>query len=206
MKNYGEDKIRITLTTKDLIEKDIDFHSFMSNSIKSQDLFLDILQEAEQKIGFITKDYKVRIEALAMNDGNFIFTVTRLDQKPDYEKITNSRLKFKRKKVVQNSQCSIYKFTSFDDFCLFCSSIQNSNIKSINLAAKSIILYKYNELYYLVFENLNQNYKYSKKLFNLLPEFSTYMHNSELFSRKLCETAEIAIKTNAIKICQKYFK
>ncbi|MCI8486790.1 MAG: adaptor protein MecA, partial [Clostridia bacterium] len=51
------------------------------NSIKSQDLFLDILEEAEKKVGFITKDYKVRIEALAMNDGNFIFTVTRFSRK-----------------------------------------------------------------------------------------------------------------------------
>lgn len=74
----NENKIRITLSTQDLIEKDIDFHSFMSNSIKSQDLFLDILEEAEKKVGFVTKDYKVRIEALAMNDGDFIFTVTRL--------------------------------------------------------------------------------------------------------------------------------
>ncbi|MBO5004661.1 MAG: adaptor protein MecA [Clostridia bacterium] len=77
----NEDKIRITLSSKDLVEKDIDFHSFMSNSIKSQDLFLDILEEAEKKVGFVTKDYKVRIEALAMNDGNFIFTVTRFSRK-----------------------------------------------------------------------------------------------------------------------------
>lgn len=77
----NEDKIRITLSSQDLVEKDIDFHSFMSNSIKSQDLFLDILEEAEKKVGFVTKDYKVRIEALAMNDGNFIFTVTRFSRK-----------------------------------------------------------------------------------------------------------------------------
>lgn len=77
----NEDKIRITLSSQDLVEKDIDFHSFMSNSIKSQDLFLDILEEAEKKVGFVTKDYKVRIEALAMNDGDFIFTVTRFSRK-----------------------------------------------------------------------------------------------------------------------------
>ena len=43
--------------------------------------FLDILEEAEKKVGFVTKDYKVRIEALAMNDGDFIFTVTRFSRK-----------------------------------------------------------------------------------------------------------------------------
>ncbi len=33
----NEDKIRITLSNEDLIKKDIDFHSFMSNSLESQD-------------------------------------------------------------------------------------------------------------------------------------------------------------------------
>ena len=37
----NEDKIRITLNHEDLLKKDIDFHSFMANSIESQDLFLD---------------------------------------------------------------------------------------------------------------------------------------------------------------------
>ena len=86
----NENKIRITLSTQDLIEKDIDFRSFMSNSIKSQDLFLDILEEAEKKVGFVTKDYKVRIEALAMNDGDFIFTVTRLVERNQRKGVTKT--------------------------------------------------------------------------------------------------------------------
>ena len=71
----NENKIRITLNTQDLIDKNIDFHSFMSNSKESQTLFLDMLDEAEKKVGFVTKDYKLRIEALAMSDGNFILTI-----------------------------------------------------------------------------------------------------------------------------------
>ncbi len=62
----------------------------MSNSIKSQDLFLDILEEAEKKVGFVTKDYKVRIEALAMNDGDFIFTVTRLVERNQRKGVTKT--------------------------------------------------------------------------------------------------------------------
>ena len=38
-----ENKIRITLSQEDLVKKDIDFHSFMSNSLESQDLFFDML-------------------------------------------------------------------------------------------------------------------------------------------------------------------
>lgn len=42
----GENKIRITLSIQDLEEKDINFHDFMSNSLETQDLFLDMLEEA----------------------------------------------------------------------------------------------------------------------------------------------------------------
>ena len=79
----NENKIRITLNNQDLIEKNIDFHSFMSNSKESQNLFLDMLDEAEKKVGFVTKDYKLRIEALAMSDGNFILTITRFGKSVD---------------------------------------------------------------------------------------------------------------------------
>ena len=57
----NENKIRITLSIRDLEEKDIDFHDFMSNSLESQDLFLDMLEEAEEKVGFKTRDCKVKI-------------------------------------------------------------------------------------------------------------------------------------------------
>ena len=63
-----ENKIRITLNIEDLEEKNIDFHSFMSSSLESQDLFLDMLEKAEKEIGFITKDYKLIIEAIATSD------------------------------------------------------------------------------------------------------------------------------------------
>ena len=74
----GENKIRIILTSQDLKDKNIDFHTFMSNSLEKQDLFLDILEEAEEEIGFEVKDCPVRIEALAMANGEFIVTVTRV--------------------------------------------------------------------------------------------------------------------------------
>lgn len=62
----NENKIKITLNSEDLIKKNIDFHVFMSNSIESQDLFLDMLNQAEKQVGFITKNYLLRIETLAL--------------------------------------------------------------------------------------------------------------------------------------------
>ena len=66
IEKISENKIRITLNIQDVEEKNIDLHTFMSNSIESQDLFFDMLDKAEKEVGFETKDYKLMIEALAI--------------------------------------------------------------------------------------------------------------------------------------------
>ena len=66
-----ENKIRIILNVQDLQEKNIDLHTFMSNSIESQDLFYEMLNKAEKEVGFETKDYKLMIEALAIPNREF---------------------------------------------------------------------------------------------------------------------------------------
>ena len=68
-----ENKIRIILNIQDLEEKNIDLHSFMSNSIESQDLFYEMLNKAEKEIGFKTKDYKLLIEAIAVPERELYF-------------------------------------------------------------------------------------------------------------------------------------
>ena len=66
-----ENKIRIILNIRDLQEKNIDLHTFMSNSIESQDLFYEMLNKAEKEVGFETKNYKLMIEALAIPNRKF---------------------------------------------------------------------------------------------------------------------------------------
>ena len=68
IEKLNENKIRITLNIDDLKERDIDYHSFMSNSIESQSIFLDMLNTAEKEVGFNTDDCKIMIEALALKD------------------------------------------------------------------------------------------------------------------------------------------
>lgn len=202
----NENKIRITLSNQDLIEKNIDFNSVMSNSIESQNLFIDMLEEAEQKVGFVTKDYKIKIEALAMSDGNFIVTVTRSEKNVEKDILTqtkNKKIKAKRKIATLGSESLVYEFNSFDDFYLFSSLV--SKIKNYNTISKTSALYSYNENYYLLFSKLNLNHPYIKNFYTLITEFGTYIYNSELFSYKLFERGKVIFKNNAIKMCLKYF-
>ena len=139
----NENKIRITLNNQDLIEKNIDFHSFMSNSKESQNLFLDMLDEAEKKVGFVTKDYKLRIEAIALSNGNFILTITRFGKNIDNSVISKhtNKVRIKRKNLDMTSKQLIYKFDDFEDFLNFSKCI--ANLENYNAIAKNIVLFKY---------------------------------------------------------------
>ena len=152
IEKLNEDKIRITLNMEDLESEHIDFHTFMSNPIESQDIFLDMLEKAEKEVGFITDDYRLMIEALALSDGNFILTVTRVEVE------NNERISYKKKKVsikrkhaTIRTNIAIYRFETFDEFCEFCNFAKNSILHNLNSFASSISLYSYNEKYYLVF-------------------------------------------------------
>lgn len=204
IEKLNEDKIRITLNLEDLKDKDIDFHSFMSNSIESQELFLDMLDKAEEEVGFVTDDYKIMIEAIAMSNGNFILTVTRIVPEKENKK-RNSKVHIKRKCPTLNSKKTIYSFASFDDFCNFCSNLTNSVLENLNLISKNQLLYLYNNKYYLVLDCLSDNMQNLNSFANFISEFGHFINSSELFERKLLEYGKIIIEKNAIETCIKHF-
>lgn len=200
-----ENKIRITLSNDDLIKKDIDFHSFMSNSIESQDLFFDMLQEAEKQIGFITKDYLIRIETLAMTGGNYILTITRSMPNTQNNNNLKKKVHIKMKKPNEfNVSKILYCFYNFEDYYSFIEFFNNNGFDYNNLA-DGILLYQYDNLFYLLLSGINLSYPNLKKLLSSITEFASFINNSEIFFSKLSECGKLFIKNNAIKISSKYF-
>lgn len=205
----NENKIKIIVSMKDLEDKDISLHDFMSNSIESQELFLDLLEEAEEKVGFKTSNCKIRVEAFAMTDKDFILTITKV--LPDMVKKQGSstlrkKLKVKRKiNNIEASKNSIYKFNTFDDYCNFTEYLISNNLIDANKVAKSIILYQYNNYYYLVFHNMNDNYNKLSTFYTSITEFGSFVLNPDLFIHKLHETGTLFIKNNALKKSFDYF-
>ena len=206
----SENKIRITLTAGDLKDKDIDFHDFMSNPLETQDLFLDILEEAKEKVGFNTTDYRVKIEALAMIDGDFVVNVTRMS---DTEKekqipitsIPKKKFKVRRKSLTPKSEQAIYKFDTFDDYCYFIEYLAQNNLFKVHTIAKEIVAYMYQNEYYLIFHDINAENKNLLKFYSSITEFGTYINNSTLLISKLEECGKIIIKNNALKTSLKHF-
>ena len=201
IEKLNENKIKITLNLDDLKENNIDLHSFMSNSIETQDLFYNVLDKAEKEIGFETKDYKLMVEALAIPEGKFILTVTRFSP----EKEQKRKVKAKRKNTIVENNLSIYKFATFEDYLDFCNYIKensnNSTYKNLNKAT----LYKYASNYYLKIPLNNISLDSFKSIHCFIIEFATHISNSDLFERKLIEYGNVIFKTNAIFNCIKSF-
>ena len=206
----NENKIRITLSTKDLAEKDIDFHIFMSNTLESQDILLDMLEEAKKQTGFDPEDYNLKIEALCMADTCFVFTITKVIPELEINKNTlkTPRKKFtvKRKSISPSTSQAVYSFDSFDDFCNFLYSIKECNlINSVSNIANSVILYSYKQKYYLVMSNINQEIVNKVKFYTIITEFAKYVTNSKTFAGKLKECGNLLVDNNALKIGFKHF-
>lgn len=205
IEKLNENKIRITLDINDLKEKNIDFHSFMSNSIDSQALFIDMLEQAEEEIGFITKDYKIMLEALATSDGNFILTVTRILPEIENDLEKKRKVKVSRKSPTLNKDIAIYEFNTFDDFCDFCISLDNSLLKSFKTILLNSSLYSYENSYYLTLSNITASKELLKSFCSYITEFATYVHKTQIFHKKLLEYGKVIMKKNAIKTCKKHF-
>ena len=206
----SENKIRITLTAGDLKDKDINFHDFMSNPLETQDLFLDILEKAKEQVGFNTTDYRVKIEALAMIDGDFVVNVTRMSDMEKEKALPDTGLlkkKFtvRKKSLTSKSQKAIYKFDTFDDYCYFVQYLSKNKLSKAHTIAEEIVVYIYKNEYYLILQNIHAEDKNLSKFYSSITEFATYINNSNLLISKLEECGNIIIKNNALKTSLKHF-
>lgn len=199
-----ENKIRIILNMDDLEENNIDLHSFMSNPVDSQNLFIDILDKAEHEVGFSTKDCKILIEAIASSDGHFVFTITKYKSDQDALKPKKKKLTIKKKTDNLNSENAIYCFDTFEEFLNYCSYIKNKNFTKLST---NISLYVYNNKYYLVLKNINLAFPNLKGFYASISEFGKSINNSNNFEAKLMEHGKLISKNNAIKKCiNSFFK
>lgn len=191
IEKLSENKIRFTFNHSDLQENNVDVHSFMSSSIESQTLFLNMLDEAEREIGFATDGYKLSIEALAFANGTFIITVTRIGK----EILQSNRVQARRKSNICTNNTLIYKFSSFDDFCNFENFLSISLPEFINYFSEANSLYKYNDYFFLVLENFES--KYSTYLSSAICEFATSVEHSDLVIHKIKEYGSL-VTENAL--------
>lgn len=200
----NKDKIKVTLDNEDLIKNCIDLHSFMSNSEESHSLFLDVLEKAEKDYGFSTENYNLKVETLALSDGNFILTITRILESDLQNRAPRKKLRVTRKNHNEKIAVAIYKFNTFDDFCNLTQSLNTSTLIDTDDICSDSILYSYNNNYYLILDNIHISTN-ANSLLAMLTEFSTYVSSSNSYISKLHENGNLIFKSRAIQNCEKFF-
>ena len=190
----SENKLKIILSNDELPNSN-NLDDFVANSTEARHAILDILDKAYNEVGFNTKDYKIKIDAVALYNGNFVFTITKLI------KVKKVRKSVKPRKITkpQEENYLIYQFEKFDDYYNFCSFIKKSNISSKTSLAKRNDLYLYNNKYYLLLFKPNRQDEFST-FYSYITEFSRFFSNKELFVSVLEEKGSLIIKDNAINI------
>lgn len=193
IEKLNENKIKITLSSEDLKARNIDVHSFIYNSPESQDLFWDVMREAEREYGFSVDESMVYVEASATASGIFTLTVTKttnsLNQPGLKNKLKKQNYKLKRKAANTPLDNSLYRFETFDDFCNFC---QVAPVKEFE---KNSLL-ELDSSYYLHVSNMPNSH---------ILEYATKEHNAGLLLAKISEYGKTLISENAIEVISKNF-
>ena len=208
-----DNKIRIIMNIQDIENNTNDIHTFFDNIMNSQNLFLEILQKAEKEVDFHTEGCKLLIEAFSTLEDVVVFTITKYSATENNYINTNNvlnnnskrKLIVKRKTNTPSLKNAVYQFDNFDYFCDFCNSISKIENLSIDKLAKKIVLYNYQNKFFLIFKDINFKDKYIHKVFNILSEFSKFQNFSASFEYKLTEHGKTYVKNNAILKGIKYF-
>lgn len=124
IEKIDNNKLKVILSTNDLERNHIDLNSFMANSLESQELFLDILDLAEEEFNFYVDNSKLIVESISLANNIFVFTITKLNNLDNIY-----------------SDHYVYRFKDFNQFYQLLSMFKDKN---------EFHIYTYNNQYYLV--------------------------------------------------------
>lgn len=201
IEKISDNKLKVVLSKQDLIDKDIDIRNLKPNSMESQDLFFDILQEIEFYYGFDMGGSQILVEGVSTSNGGMILTVTKTNSvhegippihRPHSTKKPSAKLKAKKKTTNQVPKDLIYKFDSFDNFIEFAYRLRKLPIKYENS------LYEYNQEYYLSLSCTLEDTPTYKQLLFAISDYAVFTPNISMKNR-LSEYGTLLIKKNAIQ-------
>lgn len=202
IEKINDNKIKITLSAKDLADRNLDFQSLRHNSPEAQTLFWDMMKIAESEHGFTASNCQLFIEAASVTNGNFIVTITKIHDVPalsnnrsTHSKLTPSTLKVKRKPTSYSQNC-IIRFSNFDNII--------DALKHTSFPYKiTSSLYEYKNEYYLILTpTLSQTHDF-KKTIMLLSEFGDIVYDFKYTEGIINEYGSKIIAKDALKALSK---
>lgn len=206
IEKINDNKIKVTISFNDLEERNIDLTSLNYNSPETQELFWDMMEQAEIELGFTASDSQLCIEAVPDSDEGFVILITKMDEECEFESIhkyiknrfkkTDLRVKKKTKKVC--STIVIYAFDDFEDLCLLSKRL-------FNIYTGESTLYKLKNTYYLLLTKNSWSIDNLKTFDLILNEYGQKIKNTNFFEGYLNEYAITVIDCSAIESIVNYF-
>ena len=98
-----------------------------------------------------------------------------------------------------SSKYAIYEFDNFNEYCNFCTYLNTTKLGNLKKFAKKTSLYEYNSKYFLVFSEIDPDYKDASLVYISICEFAKLASTSTCFSSKLVEYGKPIYKNNAIQ-------
>ncbi len=206
IERISENIIKITISLADLEERDIDLDTLNYNSPEAQELFWDMMEQAELECGFNVSDSQIFIEPVPDAEEGFSITITRIDDEGDFESIHKYiKNKFRkndpkiRKNLTKEPSVLIYAFESFDDLTALCGKIQDSYFGESSL-------YKLQNKYYLLLAKDGFILDDISAFEVYLDEFAERVYNNTtFFLGYLQEYGDTLIETSAVETIHFYF-
>lgn len=160
IERIGENKVKITVSVDDLLERNIELDTLNYNSREAQELFWDMMKKAEMEFGFSTSDAQLSIEAVPDAVEGFVITITRIEDEVDEafesiqkyirSKYKKSDLKTKKRAKKICSPVVIYSFSNIEDLKALCLRLS----KNYN---GDTALYRYGGSYFMIFTKSGWN-------------------------------------------------
>jgi adapter protein MecA 1/2 len=206
IERINDKEIKVTISLNDLEERNIDLSSLNYNSPAAQELFWDMMEQAEIEFGFSSSDSQLCIEAIPDSDEGFVVTISKVDEDGDFESIqkyiknkfkkNDLRVKKKNRKIY--STIMIYSFNEFEDLCSLSKKISP-------MYSGESSLFKLKDTYYLVLTRSNFTISNSKMFDVFLSEYGRRITNIGFYEGYLNEYGTKIIEFNAIEILNNYF-
>lgn len=206
IERIGENIIRVTITYNDLEERNVDLNTLNYNTPAAQEFFWDLMEQAEEQLGFSLTDSQLIIEPVPDSDNGIVINITKLDDDGEFESIhkyisnrmKRSDLRVKKKSRRVSSPLLIYSFKSMEDISGLAEKLD------MHYSGEST-LYKCRDTYYLTLTKSGLLSSDMKMFELMLAEYGTKIANANFIEGYLNEYGQKIIESNALEVLRDFY-
>ena len=205
IERINENKLRVFLSFDDLEDRDINLETFSYNTPETQELFWDLMEQAEVELGFDAMESQLCVEAVTDVDHGFIITITRMDDEGEFESIHKFiKSRYKRKELTTRkkaaalvSTVAIWHFEDFDALTSACRHLEGRHTGSSDA-------WRCEDKYYLVLYGAEAPTGGRQRFEDILSEHGEKITNAGFFEGYLNEHGTRLVPQNAISTMARF--